>query len=128
MGVIERRLERLERLEPADPRRPRSPEHVLDRIRREAAESIEESLRKGEEPLYRIKDNGDVETADGRSVDHYRDYIRALDERIGKLDREITELEAEEENLQERNLYENVKLQTGSSGRWSRRAASPTLR
>jgi flagellar biosynthesis chaperone FliJ len=128
MGVIERRLERLERLEPADPRRPRSPEHVLDRIRREAAESIEESLRKGEEPLYRIKDNGDVETADGRSVDHYGDYIRALDERIGKLDREITELEAEEENLQERNLYENVKLQTGSSGRWSRRAASPTLR
>jgi predicted RNase H-like nuclease (RuvC/YqgF family) len=78
---------------------------LLDRIRREAAESIEESLRKGEEPLYRIKDNGDVETADGRSVDHYRDYIRALDERIGKLDREITELEAEEENLQERNLY-----------------------
>ncbi len=90
------------RLEPADPRRPRSPEHVLDRIRREAAESIEESLRKGEEPLYRIKDNGDVETADGRSVDHYGDYIRALDERIGKLDREIAELEAEEENLQER--------------------------
>ncbi len=103
--TIRRRIEDLERLEPADPRRPRSPEHVLDRIRREVAESIEESLRKGEEPLYRIKDNGDVETADGRPVDHYGHFIRALDERIDKLNREIAELEAQEteEETEERS-------------------------
>lgn len=102
MGAIERRIEDLERREPGEERRPRSPEDVYDRIRRDAAESIEESLRQGEEPLYRIADNGDVETADGRPVDHYGHFIRTLDERIDKLGREIVELEAEEENLQER--------------------------
>ncbi len=97
-----RRLERLEARASVLPAY-RSPEHVYDRIRREARESIEESLREGDEPLYRIAENGDVETADGRPIDHYGDFIRPLDERIDALDREITELEAEEENPQERS-------------------------
>jgi hypothetical protein len=96
------RLRRLERLEPAEPRRPRSPEHVYDRIRREATESIEKSLREGDEPLYRIADNGDVETADGRPIDHYGHFIRAQDEHIDKLGREIVGLEREEAVIEDR--------------------------
>jgi hypothetical protein len=90
------RLRCLERLEPAEPRRPRSPEHVYDRIRREATESIEKSLREGDEPLYRIVDNGDVETADGRSIGHYGHFIRALDDHIRALEEYIAGLEREE--------------------------------
>ncbi len=97
MGSMRRRLKSLE-ASGVSRERPRSPEHVYQRIRQEARESIEESLREGEEPLYRIADNGDVETADGRPIDHYGHFIRALDERIDKLDQEIAELEAEEEN------------------------------
>jgi hypothetical protein len=93
---VRKRLERLEQRDPGEARRPRSPEHVYERIRKEARESIEESLQEGDEPLYRIADNGDVETAHGRPVDHYGDFHRALDERIDKLNREIAELEAQE--------------------------------
>lgn len=100
MVGMSRRLERLERLEHGEEERHRSPEHVYDRIRREARESIEESLREGEEPLYRIAENGDVLAADdGETVNHYGDFIRALDRRIDRLSAEIVELE--EENSQE---------------------------
>jgi flagellar biosynthesis chaperone FliJ len=95
------RLERLERLEPSEVIH-RSPKHVYDRIRREAMESIEESLKEGEEPRYRIAENGDVLAAsDGRTINHYGDFIRVLDEDIARLDREIAELEAEEETDKE---------------------------
>lgn len=95
---IRRRLEDLERLEHGKEERHRSPEHVYDRIRREAKESIEESLREGEEPLYRIAENGDVLAADdGETVHHYGDFIRVLDRRIAGLDAEISDLEAEEQ-------------------------------
>lgn len=100
MGLNDR-LRRLERLEPAEPRRPRSPEHVYDRIRWEAMESIEKSLREGDEPLYRIKDNGDVETADGRPIDHYGHFIRALDDHIRALEEYIAGFEREEANIQD---------------------------
>ncbi len=86
------RLKSLEASSRATRGRRRSPEHVYQRIRQEAKEDIAESLARGEEPLYRIAENGDVETADGRPIDHYGDFIRVLDEYIGKLDREITEL------------------------------------
>lgn len=98
MGSMRRRLKSLEASR-VSRERPRSPEHVYQRIRQEAAESIEESLREGEEPLYRIADNGDVETADGRPIDHYGHFIRTLDERIAELEAEI---KAEEVNPQER--------------------------
>jgi hypothetical protein len=87
--------ERLRRLEPVEPTPPRSPEHAYAMIRSWAAEDIAESLAAGEEPLYRIADNGDVETADGRPINHLGDYMRALDECIGQLEAEIA---AEEEN------------------------------
>jgi hypothetical protein len=96
------RLRCLERLEPAEPRRPRSPEHVYDRIRREATESIEKSLREGDEPLYRIADNGDVETADGRPIDHYSHFARALDDHIRALEEYIAGLEREETVIEDR--------------------------
>lgn len=100
MEDIRRRLKDLERRGAGEERQPRSPEHVYDRIRREARESIEESLREGEEPLYRIAENGDVLAADdGETVNHYGDFIRALDRRIDRLSAEIVELE--EENSQE---------------------------
>ncbi len=95
MGSVRRRLNRLEDLG-SDEGRPRSPEHVYDRIRREAQESIEESLEAGEDPLYRITDEGEVETANGKRIDHYGDFIRPLDERIAQLDQEIAELEKPE--------------------------------
>lgn len=101
MGGIRRRLEDLERRGAGEERQPRSPEHVYDRIRREARESIEESLRGGEEPLYRIAENGDVLAADelGEAVNHYGDFVRVLDRRIARLNREIAELG--EENSRE---------------------------
>lgn len=104
MGSIGKRIEQLEEALGEGRRQPRSPEHVYARIRREAQESIEESLNAGEKPLYRIADNGEVETADGRPVDHYGDFIRPLDERIARLDSEIAELEelAQEETNHER--------------------------
>lgn len=99
---IKRRLEDLERRGVGEEGRPRSPDDVYDRIRREAAESIAESLREGEEPLYRIAENGDALAADdGEAVNHYGDFVQVLDRRIARLDAEIAELE-EEENSQER--------------------------
>jgi hypothetical protein len=101
---MQRRLKSLE-ASSVSQERPRSPEHVYERIRQEAKESIRESLREGNEPLYRIAENGDVETADGRPIDHYGDFIRALDEYIAKLNSEIVELEAQEteEETEERS-------------------------
>jgi hypothetical protein len=99
---VRRRLERLERLDPGEAMRPRSPEHVYERIRKEARESIEESLREGEESLYRIKDNGDVETADGRPRDHYGEFDQALDDYIRTLDDHIAGLDREEADIQDR--------------------------
>ncbi len=98
MESVRKRLERLERLNPGEGRRPRSPEDVYARIREDARESIAQSLRDGEEPLYRIAENGDVLFADGRPVDHLGDFIRALDERIAALNAEIA---AEEERTEE---------------------------
>ena len=93
---VRRRLERLERLEPGEPRRPRSPERVYARIREEARESIVVSLAEGDEPLYRIAENGDVLAADGRTVNHYGDFVGVLDDHIRTLDAHITKLEGEE--------------------------------
>jgi flagellar biosynthesis chaperone FliJ len=95
---VRKRLERLERLNPGEERQPRSPEHVYARIREDARESIAASLRDGDEPLYRIAENGDVLFADGRPVNHLGDFIRALDERIAALNAEIA---AEEERIEE---------------------------
>ncbi len=87
------RLRRLERMGISEePRHPRSPEDVYDRMRREATESIEESLAEGDEPLYEIAAHGDVLTRDeGRTVNHYGGFIQALDRRIARLDTEIEE-------------------------------------
>ncbi len=101
MGSLGNRLARLEdrSRELSKERQPRSPEHVYDRIRQEAREDIAECLARGEKPLYRIAENGDVLAADGRVVNHYGDFIRVLDEHIAGLEREIADLpgEAEEE-------------------------------
>ncbi len=103
MEGVRRRLARLERLNPGEGRRPRSPGHVYDRIRRDARESIAQSLRDGEEPLYAVAENGDVLTADGRPVDHLGDFIGALDERIAALNAEIA---AEEERIEKGERWE----------------------
>lgn len=93
---VRSRLQRLERLGLEEARRPRSPEHVYEQIRKEARESIAESLTAGEEPLYCIAENGDVLAADGRTVNHYGDFVRALDDHILALDADIAKLEREE--------------------------------
>jgi hypothetical protein len=95
---VRKRLARLEERATGEERQPRSPEHVYERIREEARESIAESLTEGDEPLYRIAENGDVETTDGRAVNHYGDFIGELDRRIAKLDTDI-----EEEIVKERS-------------------------
>lgn len=93
---VRSRLERLERRGLYEARRPRSPEDVYDRIRLEAIESIGESLREGEKPLYSIAENGDVLAADGRIVNHYGDFVRALDDHTSILEARIAKLEREE--------------------------------
>lgn len=69
----------------------RSPEHVYDRMREEARESNAEHVAEGDEPLYEIAASGDILTRDGRTVNHYGDFIGALDRRIAKLEAEIEE-------------------------------------
>ncbi len=104
MESVRKRLERLERLNPGEGRQPRSPERVYARIRRDARESIAQSLRDGDEPLYAVAENGDVLFADGeRPVNHLGDFIRALDEGIAALDAEIA---AEEERIEEGERWE----------------------
>ncbi len=91
------RLRRLERMGISEePTHPRSPEDVYDRMRREATESIEESLAEGDEPLYEIAANGDILTWDARTVNHRGDFIQALDRRIRALDDHIAGIEREE--------------------------------
>lgn len=74
---LRRRLERLEHHAPTADLR--SPPETYGRIRRDAQESIRESLEVGEDPIYRIADDGDALTADGRAVENTGDFIRALD-------------------------------------------------
>ncbi len=104
---VRRRLERLEQLGLYETRSPRSPEDVCERIRTEAMESIEESLREGEEPLYRIAENGDVLATDGRIVNHYGDFVRILDDHIRALDAHIVEIEREEDMIEDRREREH---------------------
>ena len=101
MGRIGRRIGQLEAAFGEGRRPARSPEYVYARIRQEARESIVESLAASEEPLYRITDNGEVKTTDGQPIDHYGDFIRALDERIAQLGQEIAELEEAGEETDE---------------------------
>jgi hypothetical protein len=79
VGSMRKRLEHLESIE-VKPLRCCEESYAM--IRRWAAEDIAEDLAAGDEPIYRITDNGDVETADGRPINHVGDYMRALDERI----------------------------------------------
>jgi hypothetical protein len=104
---VRARLERLERRGLYEARRPRSPEHVYERIRKEARESISESLTGGEEPLYRIAENGDVLAADGRTVNHYGDFVCVLDDHIRALDDHIAKLEREEATIEDRREREH---------------------
>ncbi len=95
MGSQKRRLERLEARR--NTTRPggklRSPDWVYDELGEDARRSIEESLASGDEPIYRIAENGDIQYADGRPIEDWGDYIRALDERIAQVEREIAEEE-----------------------------------
>ena len=50
----------------------------------------------GEEPIYCIADNGDVLAADGRTVNHYSDFVGVLDDHMRVLDDHIAMLEREE--------------------------------
>jgi hypothetical protein len=100
-------LQRLERRGLYEARPPRSPEHVYERIKREARESIVESLAAGEEPIYRIAENGDVLAAGGRTVNHYGDFAPVLDDHIHALDDHIAKLEREEAIIEDRREREH---------------------
>jgi len=104
---VRSRLERLERRGLHEARQPKSPEHVYERIKKEAMESIEESLREGEEPIYRVAENGDVLVADGRIVNHYGDFVQCLDDHIRALDARIAKIEREEDVIKWRRECEH---------------------
>lgn len=90
MGDLERRLERLEqRRSQGEGGEPQVSPETYDWIRGMAREDIEESHANGTEPIYRITEAGEVQTADGRPIRDFRDYMVALDERIAELEEEI---------------------------------------
>lgn len=87
MGYLERRLGRLEqsRSRAGGVGAQVSPE-IYNWVREMAREDIVESHADGTEPIFRIAENDQVQTADGRPIRDYRDYIVAMDERIAELE------------------------------------------
>ena len=95
MGSMRRRLDKLAGTGIA-PEDRRSPQEAYARMREDARRDVEEDLARGEEPLHRIAENGDVYDArDGRLVRNRGDYGRALTRRIRETEREIARLERE---------------------------------
>lgn len=89
MGELERRLERLEQKRYQERTQPQVSPEIYDWIREMAREDIEEDQADETEPIYRITEDGEVQTADGRPIRGLRDYVVALDERIAQLKEEV---------------------------------------
>ncbi len=96
---------------------------MYDRLREDARKSIEESLADGDEPIYRIAENGDIQYADGRPINHWGDFVRALDERIAQTGRQIAVEEARALDSEIRELDEELlALGVDPDGRHAARA------
>ena len=113
MAGLRHRLKRLEDTCEASSVEVWSPPAAYARLREEVRAETEADIELGQEPLFRIDEDGIIRArSDNRPVRHTGDYIGVLDEQIARDEDPCRDLSQEEENLfkeWQRRVSENLR-------------------